>query len=236
VEEPVLVGRDGDESAVSLRARHSDPEETSTWERTSPREIPVERWKQFEAYMAEIFSAFGMDLDTPGTRETPRRFLTAVFDATSGYEGDEKLLTAFPTECHGGPDCRISQVIEGPITFYALCEHHSLPFHGVAHVGYVAHENIIGISKLTRLVRMFARRFTVQERMGQQIADTLVDLLQPHGVAVHLDASHLCTQMRGVREEQSKTWTTFWRGGYETDAEMREEFLRAVSRPRAPSH
>jgi len=236
VEEPVLVGRDGEDRTVTLRARHSDPEETTGWERTRPRQIPEEQWHRFEKYMAEIFESFGMDLDTPGTRETPRRFLTAMFDSTSGYEGDEKLLTAFPTECRGGPDCHISQIIEGPITFYALCEHHSLPFHGVAHVGYVAHENIIGISKLTRLVRMFAKRFTVQERMGQQIADTLTQLLQPHAVAVHLDAAHLCTQMRGVREEQSKTWTTFWRGTYENESEMREEFLRAVSRPRASIH
>ncbi|MFN2613930.1 MAG: GTP cyclohydrolase I [Actinomycetota bacterium] len=232
--EPILLGRD-DEDTVSLKARHADPEETSRWERVTPREIPAERWKRFEGYMAEIFEAFGMDLDTPGTMDTPRRFLTALFDSTAGYEGDEKLLTAFPTECRGGPDCHISQIIEGPITFYALCEHHSLPFHGVAYVGYVAHENIIGISKLTRLVRMFAKRFTVQERMGQQIADTLVELLQPHGVAVHLDAAHLCTQMRGVREEQSKTWTSFWRGAYESEPEMRQEFLRAVSRPRSLS-
>ena len=99
-------------------------------------------------------------------------------------------------------------MIEGPISFYALCEHHALPFHGFAHVGYVAHEQIIGISKLTRLVRLFARRFTVQERFGEQIADTLVELMEPHGVAVHLEAEHLCTQMRGVREEHSKTVTS----------------------------
>jgi GTP cyclohydrolase I len=151
-----------------------------------------------------------------------------LFDSTFGYEGDHKLLTAFPTECRGGPDCRISQIIEGPIHFYSLCEHHALPFHGVAHVGYIAHEHIIGISKLTRLVRLFARRFTVQERMGQQIADTLADTLEPHGVAVHLEAVHLCTQMRGVREENSHTWTSFWRGAYEDQPEMRQEFLNAA--------
>ena len=94
----------------------------------------------------------------------------------------------------------------------------------------MAHEQIIGISKLTRLVRLFARRFTVQERIGQQVADTLVSLLQPHGVAVHLEAVHLCTQMRGVREEQSRTWTSFWRGNYETDTAMRDEFLEVCRR------
>jgi GTP cyclohydrolase IA len=220
-----------DLSARSLAGR-GDPDEGPQWEFVRPRRIDDERWKKFEGYMSEIFEALGMDLDTPGTVETPKRFLAAMYDSTAGYEGDPKLLTAFPTECTGGPDCRISQVIEGPISFYALCEHHSLPFHGTAFVGYVAHEAIIGISKLTRLVRMFARRFTVQERMGQEIADTLTRLLNPHGVAVHLEAQHLCTQMRGVREEQSRTWTSFWRGAYEQEAEMREEFLRAATRAR----
>jgi GTP cyclohydrolase I len=124
--------------------------------------------REFEGYVAEIFSAFGMDPDTPATRETPRRFLRAMFDSTDGYEGDPKLITVFDTECRGGPDCRLSQVIEGPIQFFSLCEHHALPFYGRAYVGYIAHEQIIGLSKLTRLVRLFAKRFTVQERIGQQ--------------------------------------------------------------------
>jgi len=119
------------------------------------------------------------------TKTTPFRFVHALFDATNGYEGDPKLLTAFPTECRGGPDCSIAQTIEGPIEFFSLCEHHALPFHGHAYIGYIAHEEIIGISKLTRLVRVFSRRFTVQERVGVEIADELVRLLQPHGVAVH---------------------------------------------------
>jgi GTP cyclohydrolase I len=202
-----------------------DPEETSRWEQVRPRTIGEEDWARFESSVAEMFAAFGMELDAPGTRDTPRRFVRAMFEATSGYEGDPKLLTAFPTECHGGPDCAISQVIEGPIPFYALCEHHALPFYGVAHVGYVAHEQIIGISKLTRLVRVYARRFTVQERIGQHVADHLNEVLRPHGVAVHLQAAHLCTQMRGVREERSRTSTSFWRGNYERDPEMRREFL-----------
>ena len=204
-------------------------EETTIFEHVRPRDIEHADWARYEANMAEILQAFGMDLETPGTMETPRRFLRALYDSTSGYEGDAKLVTVFPTECRGGPDCRISQVIEGPIAFFSLCEHHALPFHGFAHVGYVAHDRIIGISKLTRLVRVFARRFTVQERMGQQIADQLVDLLGAHGVAVHLEATHLCTQMRGVREENSRTWTSFWRGTYEEEPELRNEFLRAAT-------
>jgi GTP cyclohydrolase I len=211
---------------------HVDPEDEVPWEIVRPRSITRERWDRFQTYVAEILEAMGMDLATPGTSRTPERFLKALLDSTSGYEGDPKLLTAFPTECRGGPDCRISQIIEGPISFFALCEHHALPFHGVAHIGYVAHENIIGISKLTRLVRVFARRFTVQERIGQQVADALVELMQPHGVAVHLEAVHLCTQMRGVREEGSSTWTSFWRGTYEEEPELRRSFLQAATRPR----
>lgn len=211
---------------------HVDPEDEVRWEVVRPRSVSLEQWARFQSHVAEIFEAFGMDLDTPGTIRTPERFLKALLDSTAGYEGDAKLLTAFPTECRGGPDCRISQIIEGPISFFALCEHHALPFHGVAYVGYVAHENIIGISKLTRLVRVFARRFTVQERIGQQVADALVELMQPHGVAVHLEAVHLCTQMRGVREEGSSTLTSFWRGTYDEDPELRRSFLQAVTRPR----
>ncbi len=222
-----------DVAVTSIGSSHLqiDPED-ARWQIARPRSVSLEEWDRFQGYVTEIFQAFGMDLGTPGTKDTPSRFLKALLDSTEGYEGDPKLLTAFPTECRGGPDCRISQIIEGPISFFALCEHHALPFHGIAHVGYVAHENIIGISKLTRLVRVFARRFTVQERIGQQVADTLVDLMQPHGVAVHLEATHLCTQMRGVREEGSSTWTSFWRGVYEDDPELRRSFLQAVTRPR----
>ncbi|HLN79468.1 MAG TPA: GTP cyclohydrolase I [Candidatus Bathyarchaeia archaeon] len=191
------------------------------------RPVSAERMRQFEGYMREILSAFGMDPDTPATLDTPRRFLRAMFDSTDGYEGDPKLITVFDTECRGGPDCRLSQVVEGPIQFFSLCEHHALPFYGRAYVGYIAHEQIIGLSKLTRLVRLFAKRFTVQERIGQQIADSLDAMLHPHGIAVYLDAHHLCTQMRGVRETAPLTRTTFWRGNYESDPSLRTEFFVA---------
>jgi GTP cyclohydrolase I len=196
------------------------------------RDISDEQLSRFEGYAAEMFSAFGMDLQSPATMDTPRRFVRALLDATDGYDGDPKLITAFETECRGGPDCRLSQVIEGPIQFHALCEHHALPFFGQAYVGYIAHEHIIGISKLTRLVRLFAKRFTVQERIGQQIADTLEVMLEPHGVAVYLEAQHLCTQMRGVHEAGALTRTTFWRGAYDGDAALRSEFFVACGLPR----
>jgi GTP cyclohydrolase I len=191
------------------------------------RHLSGEQIERFEGYVAEILAALGMDLNTPATEETPRRYLRALLDATAGYEGDPKLVKVFETECRGGPDCRLSQVIEGPIQFYSLCEHHALPFYGRAYVGYIAHEHIIGISKLTRLVRLFARRFTVQERIGKQIADTLEAMLEPHGVAVYLEAHHLCTQMRGVQETSPLTRTTFWRGEYDGNPALRAEFLTA---------
>ena len=199
-------------SIVELRSR---------WE----RDLSPEDWTRYERYVEEIFAAFGMDLDTPGTKDTPRRFLQAMFDATAGYDGDPKLRTAFPSERPEGVEGRHQQIVEGPISFFALCEHHALPFHGVAHVAYLSDGEILGISKLTRLVRLYARRFTVQERLGEQIADALVELVSPRGVAVHLDAAHLCTQMRGVEEEGSHTVTTFFRGLYDEDADLRREFL-----------
>ena len=214
----------------TLGSLHDEDAEDPDWARVQPRSITELDWRRFEGYMAEILTAMGMQLDTPGTQKTPYRYLRALLDSTEGYEGDAKLVTAFPTECHGGADCQISQIVEGPIPFYSLCEHHAFPFFGHAYVGYIAHEHIIGISKLTRLVRLFARRFTVQERMGREITEALSRILQAHGVAVYLEAAHLCTQMRGVREGESTTRTTFWRGNYEQDPQLRTEFTSICRR------
>ncbi len=212
-----------------------DDLEGRDWERVQPRRISEADWKRFEGYISEILQSFGLPLDTPGTAKTPMRYLHAMFESTEGYEGDAKLVTAFPTECAGGPDCDLSQVVEGPIPFYALCEHHAFPFFGHAYLGYIAHEHIIGISKLTRLVRLFARRFTVQERIGREVTESLSRILQAHGVAVYLEAIHLCTEMRGVRESESTTRTTFWRGNYESNPHLREEFL-SIARSRGNGH
>jgi GTP cyclohydrolase IA len=196
---------------------------SASWALAHPREIPSEDWDRYRRNVAEILEALGLPLATPGTRDTPERFLRALFEATAGYDGDPKLVTTFPTESDVADRQPFAQIVEGPIAFSALCEHHALPFFGQAHLGYVAGERIIGISKLTRLVRLFSRRFTVQERLGEQIADTLEQLVGPRGVAVRLEASHLCTQMRGV-EERSRTTTTAWRGVYR-DPQLRREFL-----------
>lgn len=189
------------------------------------RQISPEEMKKYQGYMAEIFSALGMDVNTPSTEDTPRRFMEALYESTSGYDGDPKLIKAFPKECRGEPDCRLSQVIEGPIHFHALCEHHVFPFYGEAYVGYVADEKILGISKLTRLVRLYTKRFAVQERIGYQIADTLEALMQPHGVAIFIRAKHMCVEMRGVREISPATRTTVFRGVYANDPALRSEFL-----------
>jgi GTP cyclohydrolase I len=211
---------------MSFRLSNDDQDFNESIE-LKQRQISAEQIERFENYAAEIFSAFGMDLTTPSTQDTPRRFIKALFDATEGYDGDPKLLKVFKTECRGEPDCRLSQVIEGPINFFSLCEHHVFPFYGQAYVGYIAYENIIGISKLSRLVRVFAKRFSVQERIGQQIADSLEIMLAPSGIAVYLIAHHLCVEMRGVREMSPKTRTTVWRGNYASDPNLRAEFFTA---------
>ena len=198
------------------------------WLAEPVRAIDPEQRSRFERYLGEILGSLGMDMQMPGTAETPRRFLQALIDATDGYAGDPKLVTVFPTECHGGASCELAQIVEGPIPFFALCEHHALPFFGKAYVGYVAHEQIIGISKLTRLVRVLTRRFGVQERMTHQIAGSLSELLSAHGVAVYMEADHLCTQMRGVRENNATTRTTAYRGVYEKDPALRSEFYEVA--------
>jgi GTP cyclohydrolase I len=189
------------------------------------RHVSPEQMRRFERNMREMFAAFGMEVDTPSTTLTPQRFVRALYESTQGYDGDPKLVTLFDSEFPEDAESHGSQVIEGPIPFSALCEHHSLPFLGHAYIAYTPHEQIIGISKLTRLLRLFARRFTVQERLGQQITEALDAIVSPYGVAVYLEAQHLCTAMRGVQEPNSVTRTTTWRGEYETNAELRREFL-----------
>lgn len=182
-------------------------------------------WNRYAGYLAEIFEAFGLDPDSPGTRTTPHRFLAALRAATAGYDGDPRLITTFPTEARAAESAGISQITQGPISFHALCEHHALPFFGTAHVAYVAGDEIIGISKLTRLVRLYARRFTVQERIGEQVADALAETVRAQGVAVRIQAVHLCMRMRGVSEQEATTVTTSWRGRYLDDPALRQEFL-----------
>jgi len=188
------------------------------------RSVSDAQMRRFEGYVAEIFATLGIDV-SPATADTPRRFLRSLVEATSGYDGDPKLLTTFDSEYEDGLESRANQVIEGPIRFYALCEHHALPFFGEAWIGYIPGERILGISKLVRLMQVYARRFTLQERIGREVADALEEMVAPRGVAVAIEATHLCTQMRGVASTSVATRTTCWRGAFADDPALRAEFL-----------
>ncbi len=201
----------------------------AAWQHARPRDIAPEDRRRFEASLLEILVALGMRPGTPGTSRTPRRLLDALIDATKGYEGDPKAVTLFPSE-RGAEGGTQDQVVEGPIRFHALCEHHALPFYGDAFVGYVPDGSILGISKLTRIVRLFARRFTVQERIGVEVAEAIEEAAGARGVAVSLEAIHLCTRMRGVAETDAVTRTQTWRGVYEDDERRRAEFLAQLPR------
>jgi GTP cyclohydrolase I len=190
---------------------------------------------KFEKSAAEIFTRMGMDLTTPGTRETPRRWLTALWDMTEGYDGDSKISTVFPVECSTCPEDEKTHIVEGPIRFTGLCEHHVLPIRGSVWVGYLADRELIGISKLTRIVRLYAKRFTSQERMSHQIVDELAKDVQPRGVIVYIEAEHFCTQARGVREVSSRTGTLVKHGAYDSNPHLSDEFRLLIQRHPAGS-
>ncbi len=199
-------------------------------ERKLRQPLTAEERDKFESYAAEIFSRMGLNLDSPGARETPRRWVTALWDMTEGYDGDPRLSTLFPVECPVCPDEEKTHVVEGPIRFTGLCEHHVLPIRGTAWVGYLADTKLIGISKLTRIVRLYSKRFTSQERLCHEIADELGGDVKPRGVAVYIEAEHFCTQARGVREYSSRTGTLVMRGAYNSNPHLSEEFRLMIDR------
>ncbi|MBI2984180.1 MAG: GTP cyclohydrolase I [Candidatus Kerfeldbacteria bacterium] len=180
---------------------------------------------KFEGYASEIFHRLGLE-QGPGTETTPQRWLKAMVDMTSGYDGDEKIRTVFPNECPGCPPDHLAHIVEGPIHLMSSCEHHIVPIIGEA---YVAAHSLIGISKFVRLVRVYARRFTSQERITQQVAGDLMKLINPQGTAVLIKAHHLCSIARGVREVTSATTTMAFRGVYLTDLHRRDEFTQLVA-------
>ena len=192
--------------------------------------LTKEEVKRFEGYAAEIFSRMGMERSTQGARDTPRRWLTALWDMTEGYDGDPKISTLFPVECPTCPEEEKTHIVEGPIRFTGLCEHHVLPIRGSAWVGYLAATKLIGISKLTRIVRLYSKRFTSQERLCHQIANELGKDVQPRGVIVYIEAEHFCTQARGVRELSSRTGALVTRGAYNTNPHLAEEFRLLLGR------
>jgi GTP cyclohydrolase I len=170
---------------------------------------------------ADLLRALGADLDTEDLRETPRR----VADAYA------ELLTPQPfratTFANEGYD---QLIVARAIPFHSLCMHHLLPFHGVAHVGYLPGERVIGLSKLGRVVELFSRDLQIQERLTTQIAGWLEDELQPRGVGVVLEAEHLCMSLRGVQKAGARTVTSALRGLVRDDARTRQEFLSLTTR------
>src|SRR5579871_212353 len=199
-------------------------------ERKAREPLTEEERARFERYAAEVFSRMGMRLDSPGGRDTPQRWVSALWDMTEGYDGDPKLSTLFPVECPICPDEEKTHIVEGPIRFTGLCEHHVLPIRGSALVGYLAEAKLIGISKLTRIVRLYSKRFTSQERLCHQIADELAQDVEPRAVIVYIEAEHFCTQARGVREVSSRTGSLVTRGAYNTNPHLGEEFRLLIGR------
>jgi GTP cyclohydrolase IA len=174
--------------------------------------------------MAEILKDLGEDPARPGLRRTPLRVASSLRELTRGYREDlDRVINGALFE----EDCN-EMVLVKDITFYSLCEHHLLPFFGKAHVAYIPDRRIIGLSKIPKIVEVFARRLQVQERLTTQIAETLSEKLSPKGVAVVMEARHLCMEMRGARSLLSPTVTSAMFGCFRKDARTRKEFLDLV--------
>ncbi len=168
-----------------------------------------------------MLEAIGEDPQREGLRKTPERFSRAMAELTSGYEQSVETLVndaIFEEKCS-------EMILVRDVEFFSLCEHHLLPFFGSAHVAYIPNGKILGLSKIPRLVNMFARRLQVQERLTEQVANCLDDLLQPLGVACMIEASHMCMRMRGVQSRTGVMVTNAMRGIFMSDARTREEFL-----------
>lgn len=176
------------------------------------------------AHMREVLRALGEDPSREGLLSTPSRSEKALRFLTSGYTADiHKIVNGaiFNERCD-------EMVVIKDIEFFSLCEHHLLPFHGKAHVAYIPKNKIIGLSKIPRLVDVFARRLQVQERMTQQIAACIQEVLDPLGVAVITEARHFCMMMRGVEKQHSSTTSSAMLGEFRRRKETRDEFLSHV--------
>jgi GTP cyclohydrolase I len=174
----------------------------------------------------EILKSLGEDTNREGLLDTPKRFAKSIHFLTSGYHTNVKEVVGnalFQAESS-------ELVIVKDIELYSLCEHHMLPFFGKAHVAYIPRKKIIGLSKIPRVVDVFARRLQVQERLTAQVADALVEVLNPIGVAVVIEAAHFCMMMRGVEKQNSQTITSAMRGEFSTNSVTRQEFLQLIRR------
>ena len=175
--------------------------------------------------VAAILRGLGEDLNRPGLKKTPARVETSLRWLTRGYDlSVEEVVGDALFE-----DAYEDMILVRDIEVYSLCEHHMLPFFGRAHVAYIPNGRVIGLSKLPRIVEIFARRLQVQERLTVQVADAVMDVLEPQGVGVVIEAAHLCMMMRGVEKQNSKTVTSAVRGLFRTDSRTRAELLRLVA-------
>jgi GTP cyclohydrolase IA len=176
----------------------------------------------------ELLREIGEDPNREGLVNTPKRVAASLEFLTSGYhENPRELLerAIFVQETH-------NMVIARDIELYSLCEHHLLPFFGRCHIGYIAKDRVVGVSKLARLVDLYARRLQIQERLTDQIAHTLMNVLQADGVGVTIEAQHLCMMMRGVEKQNSLMTTSAMLGGFRNSVATRTEFLTLIGRPR----
>lgn len=172
----------------------------------------------------ELLANLGEDPTREGLRQTPERVARMFSELLAGYQTDLTRLVngaVFETKHH-------DMVMVRGVKYYSLCEHHLLPFFGQAHVAYVPDGKIIGLSKIPRIVEMFARRLQLQERLTRQIAETLQDVLHPSGIAVLIEGAHMCAMMRGVRQTEGRMVTSVFLGAFQADERLREDFYNQL--------
>ncbi len=184
---------------------------------------------EFEGLVRRQLEMLGEDPARDGLLKTPSRVAKSMAWLTRGYDLDARQVIgdALFEENHE------NMVMVRDIEMYSMCEHHMLPFFGKVHVAYIPNGKIVGLSKLPRVVEVFARRLQVQERLGEQIANAIDDVLKPKGVGVVIEAVHLCMMMRGVEKQSSRTITSSLRGQFRDDPKTRSEFLRLAHGPSA---
>jgi len=180
--------------------------------------------EEIKGHFSEVINLLGEDTNREGLVKTPERASKAMKFLTEGYEMDPKqiLQSAMFKEDYN------EMVIVKDIELYSLCEHHMLPFFGKAHIAYIPSGHIVGLSKIPRVVDVFSRRLQVQERLTEQILDCINDTLRPEGVAVVIEASHMCMMMRGVQKQNSTTTTSGFRGSFK-ETDTRNEFLKLIT-------
>jgi GTP cyclohydrolase I len=179
--------------------------------------------------MRKVIALVGEDPEREGLRKTPERFEKAIKFLTSGYHQNlDNVLNGATFSVHYD-----EMVVVKDIEFFSLCEHHLLPFFGKAHVAYLPSKRVLGLSKIARLVNMYARRLQIQERMTSQIAEALSEKICPEGVGVIIEARHLCMQMRGVEKQHGQAVTSAMLGSFRHDKQTRDEFLSLVRNRRA---